>query len=159
MMSWLNVRRYTGIITIWVIVFMISSCTNQKPKPISIGVENCDFCLMGIANNRLAGEIVSPKGKVYKFDSIECLASFYQDHKLPEPGKDKIWVHDFFHPKEWLPGKSTYFLHSKKINTPMGMGLIALKNESQRATARSRFEGTEMDWNQVLRYVKMHMKP
>ncbi len=157
MIKLLNVSAVKSVILLSLFT-IIGACNNQKPQPITIGSDNCAFCKMGIVDQRFAGEIKTAKGKVYTFDSIECLVSFYQNHQLSQVKRKKIWIHDFFHPKEWLPVTKAYFAQSDRVHTPMGMGLIALENETDRTKALSMLGGTGMDWIQIVRYVKRHMK-
>ena len=51
------------------------SC-NPESKPIIYGQDKCDFCRMSIVDQRFAGEIVTQKGKVFKFDAVECMLNY-----------------------------------------------------------------------------------
>ncbi|MGB5288980.1 MAG: hypothetical protein WBN42_10875, partial [Ignavibacteriaceae bacterium] len=52
------------------LLFLLASC-GSKPEPINYGKDECEFCRMQISDNRYGAELVTDKGKVYKFDSIE----------------------------------------------------------------------------------------
>ncbi|MEJ5262655.1 MAG: hypothetical protein WHT45_08235, partial [Ignavibacterium sp.] len=54
---------------------LLFACSPQ-PEPIDYGNDICDFCKMNITDNKYAAEIVTSKGKIYKFDSIEYLFQF-----------------------------------------------------------------------------------
>ena len=67
-------------------LFAMISC-NTGPQPIRPGIDACDFCKMTITDDRFGGELVSEKGKIFKFDDMHCLTSFlksgdYEKHKM-----------------------------------------------------------------------------
>ncbi|HKI44734.1 MAG TPA: nitrous oxide reductase accessory protein NosL [Balneolales bacterium] len=140
-----------------VTLIIASACSNNEPVPINIGRDNCTRCKMGIVNMRFASELVTSTGKDYKFDSIECMTSFYQSYKGSDVKNAKLWVHDFLHSKEWLPADSALFLRSDSLHSPMGLDLIAVKNSTEMQNIKSKVGGREMDWTDVLTYVKKNM--
>ena len=155
-MNGLN-RKITKYILLPVVLLIISGCSNDKPVPISIGRDNCTWCKMGIVNMRFASELITDKGKDYKFDSIECMTSFYQTHKELDTKHARLWVHDFLNSKEWLPADSARFLESDSLHSPMGLDLIAVKNSAEMRHIKSKVGGRKMDWPNVLAYVKKNM--
>ncbi len=48
------------------LAFSTMGC-NTEPQPIKIGEDACSFCKMSIADNRYGAEIITKKGKVFKF--------------------------------------------------------------------------------------------
>ena len=65
-------------------VFMLllfSSCKTE-PKPIDFGSDACEFCQMIIIDNHYGGELITEKGKVFKFDSGECMARYIKSQHL-----------------------------------------------------------------------------
>jgi len=57
-------------------IFLLLSCSTGS-QPINYGKDNCDFCKMTIMDQKFGTEIVTKKGKIYKFDSDECMRNFY----------------------------------------------------------------------------------
>ena len=45
----------------------LSSC-NIQPQPINYGEDACHFCKMNIIDKQHAAQIVTSKGKAFKFD-------------------------------------------------------------------------------------------
>ena len=58
-----------------VILLMIVAC-DPESKPIVYGEDKCEFCRMSIVDQRFAGEVVTQKGKAYKFDAVECMVNY-----------------------------------------------------------------------------------
>ena len=57
------------------------SC-NSGPQPIKLGQDACSFCKMSIADNHFGAEIMTKKGKVYKFDDMHCIAGFMKANTI-----------------------------------------------------------------------------
>lgn len=140
------------------ITIAFSACTNQKPQPIDMGQDSCVYCKMGIADLRFAGELVTSKGKVYKFDAIECQAAYYQDLKSSDQNNAKLWVHDFLQPEKWLPARSAIFLRSDQIHSPMSLNLLAVANDSEMTRIQQQFGAKRISWKDLLDYVDKNMQ-
>ncbi|MCL6523394.1 MAG: nitrous oxide reductase accessory protein NosL [Thermoflavifilum sp.] len=98
------------------IVALLVACT-PRPEPIQYGVDNCDYCRMTIMDKRFGGELVTTKGKVYKFDAIECMDQFY--HQSHEKMAIALFI-DYSNPGHFIAAKQAYLLQSPQIHSPMG---------------------------------------
>ena len=58
------------------IAFLLIGC-NPKAEKINLGKDQCAECKMTIADPKFGAEIVTKKGKVYKFDDTHCIAVFF----------------------------------------------------------------------------------
>lgn len=63
------------------VLLSFSSCS-QTVEPIKIGVENCNYCQMTIMKNTNGSEIITNKGKIFKFDDHGCMRDFIADKKF-----------------------------------------------------------------------------
>ncbi len=124
--------------------FILLVGCEKGPKPIMYGNENCDFCSMTIMDDKHASEIVTQKGKVYKFDSIECMI-----RSLEYYGEDaeSILVMDFKNPGAFIDANTATFLISPDLPSPMGANLTAFQS-SEDAT-ESGFEGAIYTWETI----------
>jgi len=154
-----NIRSRGGVFLGFLIILVINtSCSNQKPRDININQDICAYCKMGITDTRFASELITAKGKVYKFDSIECLAAFYRQMNQHKKGNAKLWVHNFLLPKQWLNAKSAIFIKSDKIRSPMSLNLLAVANDSEMTNIQRQFDGKRIKWSDLQDYVKQNMK-
>ena len=62
------------------IVILVSSCSVESEE-INYGEESCHFCKMTIIDNQHASEVVTVKGKVFKYDAIECMVNDLKQKK------------------------------------------------------------------------------
>jgi copper chaperone NosL len=109
-------------------VVVLVAC-RPGPRPIEYGQDACAYCRMQIDDPRYGGELVMTTGKIYTFDSVECLVSYYQSldgaHRAQVAS---LWVADFRHPRTLIPVDSAWFLHRSGPGSPMGRGMLAVRD-------------------------------
>ncbi len=127
----------------------LAACT-PKPEPIRYGEERGAYCMMNIADERFGAELVTTKGKVYKFDSIECLAGFLLEERVAAGEVHSLWVTDFAHPPTLIRAEEALFLHSSNVHSPMGMNLAAFATREDLAAVRAEVGGEVLTWDEVL---------
>jgi copper chaperone NosL len=130
-----------------------AACAPREPGRIADVGRTCDYCRMTIADERFGGQIITAKGKVYAFDAIECLASFYLQQPAAGEG-GTVWVADFANPGHWLAAKSALFARSEAHQSPMGLNLVSFAPNADAATLPSDVRGATMQWAQVLALVQ-----
>lgn len=135
-------------ITILFAVFLLFSCS-PEPEPIDYGNDVCDFCKMNITDNKYAAELVTSKGKVYKFDSIECLFQFKDLEFKSDSEIHAELVNDFSNPGELIDLKKAFFLKSEVFRSPMGMNVLSVSSEEKLNEIKSQHGG------QVLTYIEV----
>ncbi len=57
------------IVLLFSSLFMIA-CVSNEPKPIKLNVDTCEFCKMTISNGKFGAELLTKKGRYYKFDDL-----------------------------------------------------------------------------------------
>lgn len=146
--------------------FGVWGCSG-KPQEIAYGQDTCAFCQMGISDPRFAAEIVTKKGRVYKFDSIECMIAAVITGKIPKEEVKTYWVKDFA-TQEWIHARQAYFLQAVKIRSPMGVNLLAFATRREMENAKQRYEGLEHTFEDLpnvirtsglLRRIQQHLGP
>lgn len=119
------------LILLCVVLFFTSACT-QSPEPINYGKDACAHCKMTIVDNRFGAELVTAKGKIYKFDDIICLRHFEKEH--PEQKENRIFVSDYRKEhRPMLEGKDVIFLRHGFFRSPMNgqYAAFASREEAQ----------------------------
>ncbi len=135
--------------------FLMLSCS-KGPEPIVVGRDVCEYCKMVIADKRFAAEVITKKGRVYKFDAIECMIAYYNEN---EQDIRSAYVVDFNSPNTFLPAESAYYVRSEGIRSPMGMNLSAFKSKEEAERAIREAKGGEiLDFGAVRNLVKKEYK-
>lgn len=137
------------------LALLLIACT-PEPEPIRFGEEQGAFCKMTIADARFAAELVTRTSKVYKFDSIECLAGYYLAHPELHDQVHSLWVAGFQAPETWHAVDEAFFLRSPTLRSPMGANLTAFAPPMTPEAALNAFGGEILTWDDVLAYVAAH---
>ena len=127
-------------------LLLASSC-NVGPKPIAYGADGCHFCRMTIVDRQHAAEIVTDKGKVFKFDSSECMMNHLKD--IDQKQVALYLVNDYNQPGELIDATEATYLISDRIPSPMGEFLTAFKTEQAAVDALMTYDGDLLTWEQL----------
>ncbi|MEJ5339807.1 MAG: nitrous oxide reductase accessory protein NosL [Aquificaceae bacterium] len=139
----------------FLLLLFLFSCKSDKPEPIKLGEDVCEYCKMVIADERFAAEVITKKGKVYKFDAIECMVGYFNEN---EEDIKKAYVVNFLNPKEFIPAEEAVYVRSPDIRSPMGMNLSAYRSEEE---ARKMLEGKQgeiLRWSPLREFIRREYK-
>jgi copper chaperone NosL len=132
-----------------IVVVSVSACAIE-PQPVHLGSEECAHCRMVITEPQFAAQALNSKGKAFKFDAVECLASWVASGEGSAIELHSLWVADHSEPSRWLRVEEARFLRSDAVHTPMGAGVLALRDE-QAAREQMELRGGEvLQWSGVL---------
>ena len=124
------------------------SCSNNKPVPINLNKDNCDYCSMGISDGQFGSEIITEKGRAYKFDDIICMVNYCKEN--PKNSIAAYFVHDYSKQNILIPASSAYFLSSDAIHSPMRGGIIAFSNENIKNEVNKKYKAKTITWDTIL---------
>jgi copper chaperone NosL len=131
------------------VVFAMTACSTG-PQPIRFGQDGCDFCKMTISDKRFGAELVTQKGKVYKFDDMHCIAAFHKSGTVAEKDIARIYMIDFSQPGTLVPARESYFLKSETLHSPMGGNIAAFRSEDSLKKFNQQFPGETLKWEQAI---------
>lgn len=103
-------------------LLLLTAC-QPSVHPIEYGKDKCDFCRMTIVDAQHAAEAVTDKGKVYKFDAIECMVQFREREKNMDFAL--LMVNDYLESGVLVDAQTSTFLISPNMPSPMGANLSA----------------------------------
>jgi copper chaperone NosL len=129
--------------------FWIISCS-VKPEPIVYGKDGCHACKMTLMDPKYGAELVTGKGKIYKFDDVNCLAGFVNSGFLSQEEIAQLWVIDFSMPKTLIRVEDALFIHSDDLKTPMASGVAAFGSKKLLDEYNREIKGSAITWNEVL---------
>ncbi|HEX6308325.1 MAG TPA: nitrous oxide reductase accessory protein NosL [Longimicrobiales bacterium] len=148
-----RLRTVTAIVALAMAVALMACAPH--PEPIVYGEDVCAHCRMVIADERYGAELVTTKGRVLKFDSIECLAD-YVLHEADAADIHSLWVTGFEQPRVLIRIEDAIFLHSPALRSPMGANLTAFHAGGTTAAALlDEHGGAVLEWDEVLRLVEL----
>jgi copper chaperone NosL len=132
-------------------LLLVTSC-KVEPEKINYGEDGCHFCKMTIVDNQHASQLVTAKGKVYKYDAIECLINDLKKRDSTEVGM--LLVNDYSNPGELISAESATFIISEGIPSPMGAFLSGFSTKEAAEKVISENGGTLYNWQTVRRQIK-----
>lgn len=145
--------KHVSIPVVCLTLLTMIAC-RKGPEAIEFGLDHCAHCRMQIADPKYGAEIVTEKGRVLKFDAIECMAVHYRQMHADGNGIHSSWTIDYSKPGSWVRADSAYFLHSPKLPSPMGMFLTSFGNRESIMEAHHRHDGEVMSWADVLSLIE-----
>lgn len=110
-------------------VFVLAACSREA-EPIAYGSDSCNYCKMTIVSKAHSAQLVTQKGKQFKYDAIECmLRDKIENQQNVEMAV--MLVADFQDAGTMINTTDATFLIHESISSPMGENLAAIKNNSQ----------------------------
>lgn len=128
--------------------FAVFSCSNNKIVPLKLNVDNCDFCKMSIADGKYGAEVITQKGRVYKFDDIMCMVNYCTENTDTKIGA--YYVNDFAQDNTLIPAETAFFLSGGAIQSPMHGGVIAFSSKNGVAAFESKLNAKPVTWNAII---------
>src|SRR5699024_3352729 len=129
------------------LISMLIACS-KKPQPINYGDDACDFCSMTIVSPPHASQLVTHKGKNFKFDASECMIDFLRS-EVKEDEMLYIISANFLEPDQQLNAKEAIFIISENIPSPMGAFLSVVENEHDARTIVDKHGGKLYNWEEI----------
>ncbi len=109
------------------------------------------MCRMKIMDSKFGAEVVTKRGKTFKFDSEECLMGYINTGTLKPDQKGQLLVIDYMNPGNFIDAEKAFYLYSKNVQSPMGANISAFKTfgESQKVNLNNGNVGKVVSWNEI----------
>jgi copper chaperone NosL len=124
------------------------SCS-VEPESLHYGKDACHHCKMTLVDNKFGAEIVSTKGKVFKFDDTNCLLNFIKDSQLESKDIAHCLITDFSSPGVLIDARTAFYVKSEQIKSPMGSNIAAFQNKINLEGHNESWKGEELNWNDL----------
>lgn len=125
------------------IVVLLLGC-NPKSEKINLGKDQCAECKMTIADPKFGAEIVTKKGKVYKFDDTHCIAIFLERRGVELGNIHQTLFVRYDKPGEFIDVRSAEFVVSSQFKSPMGGNAAAFINVAEANKKSAEIEGSRV---------------
>ncbi len=130
----------------FVLFLLLFSCSIE-PQPIDYGNDACHYCKMNIVDRQRAAEIVTQKGKTFKYDSIECMI---RDSRNREQSQIALFlVSDYSSPGKFINASGATYLISENLPSPMGANLSGFASKSDAVKVQLEKKGTLYSWGEL----------
>lgn len=141
------------ILVISLITILISACS-KGPQPINYGEDECEFCKMMVMDKRYGAELVTDKGKIYFFDSIECLVGYLDNKKLNNNNYSSVWVGNYANPRNLIDASKAIYLKNDELRSPMGLNVLAVESVEQYESIFNQYGGKQLNFKDLFELVR-----
>lgn len=123
---------------------LFGSCT-AEPQKIAYGKDLCEECRMTIMDPKFGAEIVTKKGKAFKFDDAHCIARFLKTGKVkPEDVAHTLFTN--YTNGEFVEAAAAQFVVSSQLKSPMNSQAAAFPDKGAADKTAATLNGKVLDW-------------
>jgi len=138
-------KKSISIATAVLACVVLSGCT-PKSEPIEYGKDNCAECRMTIMDPKFGGEIVSKKGKVFKFDDAQCMGKFMDRRAIELKDIHQTLFTNYTGEHEFVNVTDAHFVVGSKLKSPMGSNAAAFADKSSADKKAAEIDGKVTSW-------------
>ena len=135
------------------IAILFLSCSTD-PQPIQYGKDACYTCKMTLMDKKFGAEIVTAKGKVYKFDDVNCMVNFLNSGYLEDETLEHKLIVDYSQPGKLISAEEAFYLKSDEIRSPMASEVAAFETEKDMLKHKSKLKAIYMAWGELMTQFK-----
>ena len=136
-------KKMASVAIASIVSIFMAGC-NPKAEKIAFGKDNCAECKMTIMDPKFGAEIVTKKGKVYKFDDAHCVAVFLERRGVELTDIHQTLFVDYNNNNEFVKVKSVEFVVSSQFKSPMGGNAAAFKSATEARKKSAELEGSKV---------------
>ena len=150
---WRSVNKYKSKLAFSLNMALLSfiampSC-NAGPDPLKTGADNCYHCKMTISDARFGAEIVTKKGKVYKFDDTQCILNYLKTKDIEPANIKNIYLANYSGNHALIDVNTALLLKAAELRSPMGGNIAAFDVKDSLLAAQKRFPGVAVTWSEI----------
>jgi len=105
---------------------------------------------MGVADSKFGSEIITDKGKIYKFDDVGCMIRFMKADGIEKKNISRNLVVNYEKQNDLIDADKAVLIVSESTKSPMGFNIAAFSSKE----SVSRIEGKIFSWNELYNKVE-----
>lgn len=131
---------------------LLISCSQTGISPIKLHKDNCNFCKMTIADGRFAAELITDKGRVYKFDDVSCMMRYATQNK--KHNYRQKFVNDYNADNVLIDAGTAFFIYSEKVRSPMRGDIAGFATKESAEKYAKEWNAEIFEWEKLSSKVK-----
>ena len=141
-------KKSIATVTLLLLTLGMYSCGNAEAVPISLHTDQCESCKMTISDGKFGAEIITEKGRVYKFDDISCMVTYCKENSGSQKTKAH-YIHDYTQDNVLIPAETAFYIKGGNINSPMRGNVAAFRSQEEADKFAIELEAEKTDWQSV----------
>lgn len=129
-------------------LLFVSSCTT-KPETFVIGKDQCNDCSMTIMDSKFGGELITKKGRIYKFDDAHCLAHYIKSGNIKKEDIAQTLFVNYQKTNSFVEAPGVQFVVSEELKSPMNSNAAAFNNKEAADQKAKETKGTVKNWDEL----------
>lgn len=135
--------------TIAAMLLVLMGCSTG-PEAIRFGKDGCDHCRMTIMDKKFGGEVITEKGKIYRFDDIRCIVDFLNAGSADKV-TSSVYFLDYNGSGQLVKSDSAFLMKSEMLRSPMGGNTAAFRDATAHQSALTKLNGSSVKWQDLLK--------
>ncbi len=136
-------------LTYLLILLLSVSCKTKEADPIKLNSDGCDFCKMKIADGKFGAELITTKGRIYKFDDMHCMINYHKENLATKI--QSFYIHDFNQNNVLISAETAFYVKGGEINSPMRGNIIAVKTEKEAKNIALKYNASLISWSEIIK--------
>jgi copper chaperone NosL len=129
-------------------IFYLTSCS-VEPEPLKFGSDQCHSCKMTLVDKKFGAEIVTNKGKIYKFDDVNCMINFFNQWNVAEQEMQHLLVVDFSQSEKLMDARNALYIKSEMVKSPMAANVAAFEKKESLDQFNKDWKGILLSWGEL----------
>ncbi len=127
---------------------LLGSCATG-PEKFNYGKDICADCSMTIMDPKFGAEIITNKGKVFKFDDAHCIVNFIKAGKVKQQDIKQTLFIDYNNSDNFLNAESSAFVISPQLKSPMNSNVAAFSTKEKAEQVAQKTGGEMRSWSDL----------
>jgi copper chaperone NosL len=106
---------------------------------------------MTISDVRFGVELVTKKGKVFKFDDVHCMAAYLKTNDTEPDNIKNYYLSNYSGKHQLIPVDAALLLKSDGLRSPMGGNVAAFDNKDSLLVIQKYFSGNTITWSELIK--------
>lgn len=146
-------KKARAVSTAALVSLLVAGCS-AEPERIVYGRDACSECKMTIMDPKFGGEIVTKKGRVFKFDDAHCMAAFLERRGVELRDISQTLFVNYEGGDGFVNVNDAVFVLSSQLKSPMGSNAGAFASKEAAAKHAERVRGKVTDWPTIYNVIK-----
>ena len=136
-------------ISYFLLFIAMVSCAPKGAEPIKLNIDGCEFCKMKIADGKFGAEIITAKGRIYKFDDMHCMINYHKENNTTQI--QSFFIHDYNQDNTLIAAESAFYVKGGEINSPMRGNIIAVQTVEEATQMAEKFKANPISWSEIIK--------
>lgn len=134
---------------LFVLLLLITVACSTRPEPLKVGKDVCSFCKMPVADTKFGAELITSKGRIYKYDDVICMINWLRKDDNNKIIVSRKLIAIYNNNGELIDVENAVMVMNDKIRSPMNSGIAGFKT-SDEALKTIPFAEQTLSWEQIL---------